>query len=98
MKKKNNSLTKSDRIGKPGKARGPVQRDARLPARPSQSQYAFKLLLGTTCECETIQPERHSRAPTRLTADLQGRVDLARALHRESRVFGLPARIRFVTT
>ncbi len=29
MKKKNNSLTKSDRIGKPGKARGPVQRDAK---------------------------------------------------------------------
>src|SRR6266481_9134647 len=29
VKKKNNSLTKSDRIGKPGKARGPVQRDAK---------------------------------------------------------------------
>jgi len=29
VKKKNNSLTNSDRIGKPGKARGPVQRDAK---------------------------------------------------------------------
>ena len=29
MKKKNNSATDSDRIGKPGKARGPVQRDAK---------------------------------------------------------------------
>ncbi len=29
MKKNSSSLTKNDRIGKPGKARGPVQRDAK---------------------------------------------------------------------
>src|SRR5258708_1802510 len=40
LKKKNNSLTNSDRIGKPGKARGPVQRDAKevLVANPRQME------------------------------------------------------------
>jgi transposase len=65
LKKKNNSVTDTDRIGKPGKARGPVQRDAKEVMAELVVKLSQKLELQSATATEGKQRQQNVPGPNR---------------------------------